>query len=659
MMIIDHPWYFVMLCLLAGAAYAGILYHVGRNRFPRGLRWGLTALRFVAVSAIAFLLLAPLTKQDVTERQLPKVILAQDVSQSVALCADSSFTMDALAQTLDGHCQVTLETFGNNGCTDIGAVLEKHRNDNVAALVLASDGIHNRGINPTTVAERLSFPIHCIALGDTTPQHDADLRELRCNRIAMLNNQFPVEVTVKTTLLDGQSSTLTISDAEGRQMLSLPVHYEGRDFSTLLSFSLTATKPGLQRYTLHLKPVDGESNLNNNTLVFYVDVVDTRQRIAIYANAPHPDLAALKQALENNPNYEASVIMADDARHKKDSNYSLAILHNLPSQRHSSIAFADGVPKLYIIGLQTDLARFNALHSGLEIVARSSRTNELTAIHQPSFPLFSLDPDDAAAIESLPPLSAPFGEAKTTPDVQTLFNARLGNIDTRQPLIAASSQGEQRRTFLWGEGIWRWRLADYQAHQSHQHVDRLITQLVAFTALQTNRDRLQITTERTYSTGEAVTLRAELYNESYQLNNGPDINLHLTGDSLQADYIFRRTGQSYTLTLPELKAGLYQYHASTADGLTSDGSFAVEELNTERQCLVADHSMLRTLATLTGGQLFSPQELSTLNSLLLKLKPTLYTHTRYAELLRMPWVLILIILLLAAEWILRKYHGEI
>ena len=74
-MILDHPWYFVMLCLLVGAAYAGILYHVGHNRFPRGLRWGLTALRFVAVSAIAFLLLAPLTKQDVTERQLPTVIL--------------------------------------------------------------------------------------------------------------------------------------------------------------------------------------------------------------------------------------------------------------------------------------------------------------------------------------------------------------------------------------------------------------------------------------------------------------------------------------------------------------------------------------------------------------------------------------------------------
>lgn len=49
----------------------------------------------------------------------------------------------------------------------------------------------------------------------------------------------------------------------------------------------------------------------------------------------------------------------------------------------------------------------------------------------------------------------------------------------------------------------------------------------------------------------------------------------------------------------------------------------------------------------------------TLNSQLLTLKPTIYTHTRYAEFLRLPLVLALIILLLAAEWVIRKYHGEV
>ena len=42
-----------------------------------------------------------------------------------------------------------------------------------------------------------------------------------------------------------------------------------------------------------------------------------------------------------------------------------------------------------------------------------------------------------------------------------------------------------------------------------------------------------------------------------------------------------------------------------------------------------------------------------------KIKPVIHTHTRHSELLTLPLVLALILLLLAAEWVMRKYHGEI
>lgn len=661
-MIIDYPWYYVILCLLAGAAYAAALYFTGRRRFGRGTRLLLAGLRFVAVSAVAMLLLAPVARQKVEERQKPLVVVARDISQSVLLGPDSAFDGSAIVTT--PRYEVVQETFGGQA-TDIAAALSdiatRYRGRNLGAVVLASDGIHNRGGNPVNAAEHLPCPVHTVALGDTTPRRDAVAAYLRCNRIAMLGNTFPVEVTVSATLLDGHSSRLTVHDARGRQLHSEPLRYDGNDYSATLHVSLTAQEPGLQRYTIRLAPVDGEYSLDNNVLTFYVDVIDTRQRIALFANAPHPDLGALKQAIESNPNYEVEVVMAADAeqsRWKPDGDYSLAILHNLPSRQHPSVAFADPLPKIHIIGLQTDLSRFNALHTGLEIIAKAAGTNEVTALFQPSFTLFSIEADDAAVLESLPPLTAPFGEARTSADVQSLFTARLGRIDTRQPLVAATAQGGQRQAFVWGEGLWRWRLADYQAHHSHRHVDRLITQLTAFTALQTSRNRLQVTAERTYAAGDPVTLGAELYNESYQLTNTPEVNLHLESDSLKADYTFRRAGQAYSLTLPDLKQGIYRYRA-TADGLTADGSFAVEAVSLEQQRMVADHSLLATIASLTGGQLFSPGDLQSLNHELSTLKPTLYSHTRYAEVLRMPLALALIVLLLAAEWVLRKYHGEL
>lgn len=661
MILTDYPWYFIPLCLLTGAAYAATLYFVGRRPFNRGLRWLLSLLRFLAVGAIAFLLLAPMSRQTVHEQQKPHLVLAQDVSASVTECADSAFSLQSMIPALEERFRVTYTTFGTTGETNLGAVLDRYQGDDVAAMVLASDGIHNRGLNPTSAAERLAFPVHCIALGDTTPRRDALPCNLRCNRIAMMGGSFPVEFDVKASLLEGHSSQVTIRDHDGHQLFQQRIAYSSNHFGTTLTAQLPANQAGLQRYTLHLAPVDNEATAANNTLTFYVDVLDTRRRVVIFANAPHPDLAALKRSIETNPHYEAEVVMAEDAENgkwKAGDDVSLAVMHNLPSQRHPSLTYANALPAIYIIGIQTDLPRFNALHQGLEIVSKATGTNEVTALRRNEFSLFRLDESDFDALEALPPLAAPFGEVRMTPDVQTLLTARLGSLDTRLPLVAATAQGEQRRAFVWGEGLWRWRLADWQAHETFEHVDHLVTQLVAFTALQTSRNRLQVEAARSYAEGEPIVLHATLYDEAYEPTNRPDVVFSLEGDSLKADYTFSREAGGYSLVLPPLNEGLYRFRAA-ADGQTSEGSFAVEALNLERQRLAADHRLLATLASLTGGQTYLPDQVESLKAQLSALKPTIYTHTRYAEFLRLPLVLGLIILLLAAEWVLRKYHGEL
>ena len=661
-MIIDYPWYTVLLCLLSGAIYAGVLYFIGRTRFGRGMRWLLASLRFVSVSAIALLLLAPVSRRTTHERQQPRVVLLEDASLSVLSSADSAFSLLILYDELSDDCHVTLETFGSSNSTDIGEALLRHRYDDVAAIVLASDGIYNRGGNPATIVEQLGCPVYTIALGDTTPWRDASLADLRVCRIAMLGNEFPVEVTIGATLLGGQSALLTISDANGRQLHTQRIAYDGDDYGTTVTASLPTNEPNLQRYTVHLTVADGEVTVENNTMTFFVDVIDTRRRVAIVADAPHPDLGALKRAIENNPAYQATVIFADELQRRnvsvEDSGYSLAVLHNLPSKRHADIGFADELPQLFIIGLQTDLSRFNALHSGLEILSKTVRTNEVTAMGQGQFALFHLDDADREAIESMPPLAAPFGEARLAADVQTLFTARVGPVDSRQPLVAATAHGERRRTFFWGEGLWRWRLADWQENSSYDHFDRLLSQIVAFTAMQQQRDRLRVETVRSYAAGETPIIHAQLYNEAYELTNIPDITLSLQGDSVKGDYIFARDGQAYRLALPNLPQGLYHYTATTGN-ISASGTFAVESLNLELRRLMANHNLLRTISTTTGGIMYRPNQLTVLSAELKSLKPVIYSHSRYDEMLRLPLVLITILMLLATEWVLRKYHGGI
>jgi hypothetical protein len=316
------------------------------------------------------------------------------------------------------------------------------------------------------------------------------------------------------------------------------------------------------------------------------------------------------------------------------------------------------LPQIFIIGAQTDLPRFNALHSGLEIVTKTKKTNEVTAVYNDRFSLFHYDAGDGAALEQLPPLTSPFGEVRTSSSLQSLLTARLGTIDTRQPLVAATAQGAVRRAFVWGEGLWKWRLNDYLNNSSHEHFDRLVSQLVTFTAMSDQRELFSVDADRHYSVGDNIVLRAQLYNDAYEPFNTPDAKLSLKGDSLDADYEFARQGNGYTLSLGSLPEGLYRYRATTtsADGksLAAEGSFAVEALHLELANLTADHTLLRTLSSITGGQMYYSDQLSELSDQLSSLKPVIYTHTRFSELLSLPWILGLIILLLGAEWVMRK-----
>ena len=86
----------------------------------------------------------------------------------------------------------------------------------------------------------------------------------------------------------------------------------------------------------------------------------------------------------------------------------------------------------------------------------------------------------------------------------------------------------------------------------------------------------------------------------------------------------------------------------------------VEDINLEQVNHVADHALLNTIAQTTGAQMLYPDQLDQLPQLLAErddLKSVVYAHTRYTELLNLPLLFILIVLLLAAEWALRKLKG--
>jgi hypothetical protein len=81
----NYPWYYTLLCLVAGFVFSAILYIKDKQNAERSkyLLYGLATLRFVSISLIALLLLDIFIKRLVNETEKPIIILAQDNSTSL------------------------------------------------------------------------------------------------------------------------------------------------------------------------------------------------------------------------------------------------------------------------------------------------------------------------------------------------------------------------------------------------------------------------------------------------------------------------------------------------------------------------------------------------------------------------------------------------
>ena len=686
----DFPWYISLLCLLAGAAYSAGLYWRGKHRreegLPRAARVALPLLRFATVALIAFLLTAPLVRRQVSSHEKPVVAVVTDASRSVP----EGFQLpEGVRRELERQYEVVEYVYGSGmlpasdsareavcHATDIASALTEvadlYAGRNLGAVVLTGDGIYNRGQNPATVAAGLTVPVYAVPLGDTTHRSDAAIAHVRYNRAVRMGSLFPLEVTLHASRLKGSRATLTVTH-DGRRLYSKEITYTDDHYSTTESLMLDADRAGLQSYTVAVSAAAGEATADNNRRTIAVEVTDGRQRIALAAAAPHPDISALRQAIGRNPNYETEVFVGENGLRQlsqRQEEYDLYIFHNLPGQRtpdlRSLTAAKGAVPTIYILGPGTDLGRFNALHSGLEIVARSHKTDEVTALRNPDFALFTLDEESSRRLEQLPPLAAPFGDYRTAGNLQSLFTARVGTVGSDRPLVAFCQQEGVRRAFVAGEGLWRWRLQDYQMTGSHHDFDALVEKMVTYTSLQVGKERLRVTARPVYGAGEAVTVEAELYDDNLEPTNRPEATFSCADSSGQRhSYAFNRSGNGYALNLGTLPPGTYSYTASASFAgkeYTAAGRFVVEQFDLESLNLVADHALMNTIARTTGGETLAPDSLERLPALLEArgdMKAVIYSHTRYTELLDLPWLLVLLVLLMGLEWGVRKACGEV
>jgi hypothetical protein len=161
-----------------------------------------------------------------------------------------------------------------------------------------------------------------------------------------------------------------------------------------------------------------------------------------------------------------------------------------------------------------------------------------------------------------------------------------------------------------------------------------------------------------------VVFESQVYNDIFEPIYGNTIEIEITEES------GKKTGYTYVISpgntryqIGGLKEGVYRYRSRTVINQKTEevrGEFAVVERQTELQNLTADFGLLKKLSVNTGGKFFKADDADQLQSYLqqAEAKSVIHTEETYNSIINLRWVFFLLLLLVSAEWGLRKYHGS-
>jgi hypothetical protein len=687
----EYPIWLSILCIALGLLYAYLLYgkQVKYEGLPSWIKYAITATRFVVITILSFLLLSPLIKTIFRNVEKPVIIMAQDNSSSILAHTDSNYLkqeyaskLNELVAKLEEKYDVKSFLFGekiNEGTlpdykdktTDFEQLLNelqnRYVNRNLGAVVIATDGLYNVGENPLYVSKDLKCPIYTIALGDTSVRKDLILAKVNHNKTVYTGNSFPLEIIVQAKMFRGKLAKLVV-EKEGKAVYEQDIQITSDRYSKSIQWQLKAEGANTLHYVVKLLPLNEEITLTNNIQHVFIDVITNKQKVLILADAPHPDITALRQTIEKNENYEAEYSLIGDFN-KSIEGYHLVILHQLPSATVTNNKVFNEIQKsnisrLFIIGNNNNFNVFNNLQKVINISGVRPKFNEVLPSFNKDFALFTLSEETKKSTGFYSPLLAPFGNLKVSSGASVLYQQKIGNVNSNEPLIVFNETNGIKEGVILGEGLWRWRISNFQQTQNHDAFEEIFGKIIQFLSVKSDKRLFKINHQNTYKEGEVIGLDAFLYNQSYEAINEPDIKINIYNEAGKSfSYLFSKSENGYFLNVPSLPVGNYRYEASTKIGdknYKEDGSFVVKQINIEALNTTADHQLLNAISSKTGALMVYPKEIEKLEQLLNAkedIVPISYSEEKLQDLVNMKWLFYLLIFMLTFEWFVRKRFG--
>lgn len=664
----------VLSLLVAGGLSFFQYYYKAKNKSK--LIVFLACLRFASIFGILVLLINPVVTGETLEIVKPPLAVVVDNSSSIVALKAKEKTLefykalisntalqekfDVQSYQFDSDFQPSNQFDFTGKQTNLDAIAKdlKSINKNVFfPTVVITDGNQTNG-NDYVFSFDSKNKVFPVVVGDTTKILDFKITQLNVNKYAFYKNKFPVEVFLQYS--GDKNALANLSISQGNTVLQKQsVSFSPSKQTAIVSLLLPANAIGTQVYKASIFSKEKEINTYNNSKNFAVEVIDQKTNIAIVSVVNHPDIAALKRAIESNSQRKVTVVNPHKINFLSD--YNILILYQ-PTTEFKKV-FEDnklaGINTFIITGTETDFAFLNQQQEDLDFKMSSQKEDYLGSFNSQ----FNLFATDDIGFENFPPLENAYGKVTVKGAVSVLLSSKIRNIATNAPLLAFVENQGKRSAYLLGENSWKWRMQSHVNSDSFDSYDLFIDKIIQFLASNNSKKSLVVNHESFYNSGDAIEISAQYFNKNYEFDEKARLSIAIenTKTKQTKNYDLLKSNTTYKVNLDGLVAGNYNFKVTELNSKTTYSSqFEILDFDIEKQFVNPNVDKLEQLAQNTNGQVFYSDQVKKVTEVLLA--DETYQSIQKSNRTRSPlidwyWMLVLIVIFLATEWFARKYNG--
>ena len=594
------------------------------------------------------------------------------------------------------------------------AVRERYRERRVAGIVVVSDGGDTGAKDASESVDDGGTPVFTVGVGSARVTPDFEVLDVAAGEAALTDSSVDLTVAavVRSTASRGGARSFQIRVLEnGRSVDVRTVTPDGADSPVREVFTVSPSRETATLYTVEIPTASGELVPENNRRRVLVSPPGRKRRLLVIEGAPGFEHTFIKRALAADPGIEVDSVVRKGRNEQGDPTFFVQaaasrapqLAAGFPAERealyqYDAIMFANIEPDALsraqlelaasfveargggvmvlgaksfaqqgLVGTPLEEVLPVDLHDRGGGVVRTSASSRDGAAYRmrltpegashPVMRIGSSGDETAKRWAGVPALAGATALGAPRPGAQVLAVANTG--DGVRPLVAVHRYGRGRAMVFAGEASWRWRMQLPSSDRTHELFWRQAARWLASAA----PDRVAAAPLGAVLPGTTERVSVDVRDAAFEAIRDAAVTMRVTmpgGEvrDLKPTLLDARTGR-YAAPLRFEQPVVYRIVAEARRGRdllgASDQWLLAGAADLEMADPRLNEDVLRRVSRASGGRYLEAADVSRLPALLADSSDP--APPRLQELWHNVWIFVAVVLLLGAEWYLRRRWG--